>query len=160
MKVIKAESLNEAENLIKQGMKDLKRGFLSQGHGLYLISQYDLWRFKNYNSFEEYLDSEHTFKRSWAYSLMAVYVHFNDLISQDESLQSIDVTRCVRLLPYICEDESTKMELLHMAAHVPAKDFDANLRNMAGKKAVDQCEEHDFVIIKRCRICGLKVKGD
>ena len=80
------------------------------------------------------------------------------ILLADESLKMIDVTRCVRLLPYITD--SNKVELLHMAATCPAPDFDANLRNLAGKKAPDECTEHEWRIIKQCKKCGLKVKGE
>jgi hypothetical protein len=159
MQVVKSNMLSEQEAAISDCKKRSVLGFLGIGKALSIINKNDLWRFSDScTSFSSYVENVQHIRKSWAYSLCSVYEKFAPILLAHEDLKTVEVTRLVRLLPFI-EDDNLE-ELAHMAATVPAKDFDANIRNRKGKTAPDQCEIHDWRIIKQCKICGLKVKAD
>jgi len=152
--VVTKRRLTDCEERLDEGAKDFKKGFLVMGEALAEILDNDLWRFADSQSFDDYVCNNRGMKKSWAYGLVDVHKEFGELLIR----YNVDVTRCVRLLPHITE--TNKEELLQMASNTRAVDFEANLRNLGGKVAPDECVNHEWVEIKRCKVCGLKVKND
>jgi hypothetical protein len=159
MQVVKSGMLIEQEEEILNCKKRSVLGFLGIGKALSIINKNDLWRFSDScTSFSSYVENVQKIKKSWAYSLVTVYERFSPILLAHEDLKTVEVTRLVRLLPFVQEDNIE--ELAHSAALLPAKAFDDQVRQLSGKTPQDTCEEHDWVIIKRCKICGLKVRAE
>jgi hypothetical protein len=157
MQVVKSGMLQEQEKAIRTGKEMGVMGFFEIGKALYIINKNDLWRFSEAKNFVEYVESCQGLKRTWSYALMGVYERFAPILADHEELRQVDVSRLVRLLPYVKDETATELAL--MAATTPARAFDANLRNMSGKVAPDECDHPDgFVVIRKCKICGLRVK--
>jgi len=163
MQLVGVNQLRALENSIAHGKKNSVLGFLEIGKALFEISNCDLWRFSEAESFSAYVEKVQGMKRAWAYSLMAVYKTFGSMLDTNSGVSSLsvhpdapDITRLVRLLPHITEEN--KEELFHLATNTPAKAFEDSLRNLKGKVATDECDEHDFrpVPWEQCSICGQK----
>ena len=158
MEIVKGNRLSECETAISNGKKDSVLGFLRIGQALAEIRDNDLWRFSPAKNLVEYMESVQNIKRSWGYALMGVFEILGPPEALSDDFKTIDVTRCVRLIPHLTEDN--KEELLHMAINTPASAFDANVRNLQNKPAPDECNEHDWVVIRRCKTCGLRIKHE
>ena len=158
MDLVTKEQLHDQEHAIEECRKRVALGFLGVGKALYVIHKNDLWQFSEANSFDEYCEKVQGMKKSWAYALVGVYAKLSDILLKDEGLKQIDVTRCVRLLPHITEEN--REELLHMAVSTTAKDFDYNISNMKGHIAPDQCNHPEWTLInfKQCTTCKLRVR--
>jgi len=160
VEIVKGNRLSECETAISNGKKDSVLGFLKIGQALAEIRDNDLWRFSPAKNFVEYMESVQNIKRSWGYALIGVFEALGPPEALIEDFKTLDVTRCVRLLPHFTEEN--KSELLHMAINTPAAAFDANVRNLKGKAAPDDPHECDFEIIqfRQCKICNLRVKNE
>ncbi len=131
--------------------------FLRIGRALEAIKDGDLWQ-PIASTFEAYLEHSWGIKRAWGYALVGVWQTWGQALLDDKSLQEVEVTRLVKLLPLTTTENSA--EMLHMAANVPdLRGFENNIRNLRGKKGTDECT-HDFQLISLevCTICGLKRK--
>jgi hypothetical protein len=133
-----AQRLDVLEKQILSGKRAGLLGGIQIGGALNQINEGNLWLETDAKSFVKYVQDTHGFGRSSAYNLMGIAKTFGKHILADPSLQSIEPTRLVRLLPFV--DESNQLDLLHEAATVPsAQAFDDNLRNRKGKVATDEC---------------------
>ena len=148
-----ALSLDKLEKQISAGKRSGLLGGIQIGAALDKIREGNLWVTTGAKSFEKYASSAHGFGRSTIYNLMNIAVKFGRHILADPSLQSIEPTRLIRLLPHITE--SNCVDLLHSAAQIPgAQAFDDTIRNMAGKIATDDDHPHDFEPwLERCSVC-------
>jgi hypothetical protein len=159
MQVVKPNMLLDAEKEIEDCKKRSVLGFLGIGKALSIINKNDLWRFSDScTSFSSYVENVQHIRKSWAYALCSVYEKFAPILLAHEDLKTVEVTRLVRLLPFIQEDNIE--ELTHTAANVPAKAFDDTIRNLQGRKGTDECD-HEFEEIRfqQCTKCKLKVKA-
>jgi len=154
--VLKLEDL-EAE--IAQGKKRGLLGALQIGRALSRIQSGNLFLSDGCDNFAQYVERAHGFKRSTAYSMIAVYQTWGQAILANPEFQSVDPSRLIRLLPFVDKDDP--QELLRDAVFVPDKaGFEANVRNRRGSIAPDQCLDHDFIPIPwtQCSKCGLRKK--
>lgn len=152
-------SLDTYEKEIRQGKKAGLLGAIHIGRALCAIQEGNLWLGLAKN-FWKYCEQAHGFGKSTCYNLCAVYKAFGEKILADPSLQSIEPTRLIRLLPFV--DDSNPVDLLNQAAHIPdALGFENQIRNMKNLTGTDDPHEHDFqpVNIQQCKICGLRRKG-
>jgi hypothetical protein len=163
MQLVGANQLRELEKSISSGKKDSVLGFLRIGQALSKIKELDLWRFSEAESFSSYMEKVQGIKRSWGYALLGVAETFGpmlDLTSGGSSLSvnpdTPDITRLVRLLPHITEEN--KEELYHLATNTPAKAFEDSMRNLKGKVATDDPHECIWEPIPylQCSVCGQK----
>jgi hypothetical protein len=157
----KIPTLQTWEREIRESKGDGIKSFLRIGRALQAISSGNLWVGSNHDSFEHYCEDVHGFKRSWSYNLIGVWHIFGELLIADSTLQDVEITRLVKLLPLATE--ANKLDLVHMAATVPdVKGFEANCRNLRGLTAADEEHEHDFQPIawQVCSICGKKRKSE
>ncbi len=152
-----AKSLDVYEKSIAAGKKAGLMGAIQIGGSLNKIREGNLWVVTGAKSFDKYVSSAHGFSRSTSYNLMAVATKFGKHILADSSLQSIEPTRLIRLIPFVQEldGKSNAVDLLHQAAHIPdSEGFNNQLRNMDGKVATDDDHEHDFQPwLARCSVC-------
>jgi len=149
-----ALSLDKLEKQISAGKRSGLLGGIQIGAALDKIREGNLWVTTGAKSFEKYASSAHGFGRSTIYNLMNIAVKFGRHILADPSLQSIEPTRLIRLLPFV--DESNQLDLLHSASQIPgAQAFDDTLRNLGGKTGSDDPHEHDYQPIpyEQCTIC-------
>ena len=152
-------SLDRCEKEIMAGKGQGLLGALRIGKALEIVSDGNLWVQVGAKSFDSYVSNTHGFSRSTAYNMISVARYFGPLLLADPSLQTVDPSRLVKLLPLVTEEN--KEELLHMAANVPdAAGFDANLRNKKGKTAPDECSHPDGYVpfLEKCPICEHKRK--
>ena len=157
-------NLDRYEKEIVAGKRRGLLGAIQIGMALGKIREGNLWANTGAKSFEKYVSAAHGFSRSTSYNLMAVAVKFGRHILADSSLQSIEPTRLIRLLPFVQEldGQSNAEDLLHQAAQIPgAQAFEDQVRNLAGKTATDDPHTHDFqpINIMVCSVCGLRKKG-
>lgn len=154
-------SLDQHEKAIQRGKGKGLEGALMIGKALKAIQDGNLYLQVGAKSFDKYVQDHHGFSRSTAYNMIKVFKYFGPPLLADPSLQSVDPTRLVRLLPLITE--SNKMDLLHMAVTVPdEKGFSNNLRNKKGKTATDDPHEHlwEPIPFEQCKTCGLRRKKE
>jgi hypothetical protein len=154
-----AKTLDVWEKDIQEGKKHGLIGAIKIGRALKAIKDGNLWLPSGCQSFEQYCEGTHGFKKSTGYAMIGVWDTWGEYLLQHPELQGVDITRLFRLLPHV--DDKNPQDLLTMAATVPDKaGFEANLRNMDGKTAPDQCEQHDFqpLGILQCTVCGLRKK--
>jgi len=148
-----AKTLHQLESEIRQNKSRLVMGSLIIGRNLCLISEGNLWVQSDVKSFEAYCEGELGFKKTWAYGLMGAYEKYGRLINDNPDLQTIDVTRVIKLLPVTTDDN--KEELIHTAANIPdVKGFDNFLRELKGKMPTDAPHECEWEEWRRCKICG------
>lgn len=148
-----AKGLDTYEKQIVAGRRAGLLGAIQIGAALDKIRDGNLWVTTGAKSFEKYVQSTFGFSRSSAYNMMSIAIKFGQYILADQSLQSIEPTRLIRLLPFV--DESNQLDLLHQASQIPdAQGFDNQLRNMKGKVATDDPHEHDWLPwLERCEVC-------
>jgi hypothetical protein len=153
-----AHKLDYYEKSIATGKRSGLMGAIQIGMALERIREGGLWVETGAKSFEKYASAAHGFGRSTCYNLISVAVKFGKHILADPSLQSIEPTRLIRLLPHVQEldGQSNVEDLLHSAAQIPgAQAFDDTLRNMSGKVATDECSHSDGFkpFLERCPSC-------
>jgi hypothetical protein len=155
----KALTLHDYEMEIQKAKQGGAISFLRIGRALAGIQESGVWR-SVAPTFECYAEQCQGFKRSWAYSLIAVFHNFDAQLTADAGLQTVDVTRLVKLLPVVTPENTE--ELLHAAANIPdIKGFENQIRNLTGKVASDQCSHpQGFTPVgyEVCPICNLKRK--
>ena len=152
-------SLDRCEKEIMAGKGQGLLGALRIGKALEIVSDGNLWVQVGAKSFDSYVSNTHGFSRSTAYNMMSVARYFGPLLLADPSLQAVDPSRLVKLLPLI--DENNKEELLHSAAQMPdARGFDNLIRSLQKKVCTDDPHEHEFEPIpyEACKHCGLRRK--
>ena len=153
-------SIDRYEKQIQGAKGKCLEGALIIGKALLAIKEGNLYLSVGAKTFEHYAEQTHGISRSSAYNYIGVYKYFGPLLLADPSLQAVDPSRLIRLLPLI--DETNKEDLLHMAASVPdEKGFSNNIRNRKGKVATDECDHPDGfdpVGYEVCRHCNLKRK--
>jgi hypothetical protein len=163
MQLVGANQLRECEKSITNGKKNAVLGFYEVGKGLIPINECDLWRFSDAKNFPDYCEKVQGIKRSWAYNLMDVAKTYGPMLdlTSGGTFNSVnpdtpDITRLVRLLPHITEEN--KEELYHMSVNTPAKAFEDSLRNLKGKTATDDPHECIWEPIPylQCSVCGQK----
>ncbi len=157
----KRRSLDILEKQIHQGKKAGLLGALQIGMALEEINSGNLFLEARCKTISEYASKSHGIGRSTTFNLMAVATKFGRLILDDPSLQSIEPTRLIRLLPFV--DDSNQLDLLHTAAQVPgAQAWDDTLRNLAGKTGSDDPHTHSWepINLLQCSVCGLRKKGE
>jgi hypothetical protein len=159
-----AKKLDQYEKSISAGKRAGLMGAIQIGMALEAIRSGNLWLHTGAKSFEKWAAAAHGFGRSSCYNLISVATKFGKYILADASLQSIEPTRLIRLLPHVqeLEGQSNVEDLLHQAAQIPgAQAFDDTLRNMAGKVATDECSHWDKTNelttwepwLERCSVC-------
>ncbi len=158
-----SKNLDSYEKQISAGKRAGLLGGIQIGAALNAINDGNLWIGVGVASFPKYVQAVHGFSRSSAYNLMGIAKIFGKYILADQSLQSIEPTRLIRLLPFVQEldGQSNTEHLLHQAAHIPdAVGFDNQLRNMAGKTATDDAHTHSWqpINVEQCTVCGLRRK--
>jgi len=148
-----AKNLDTLEKEITAGKRRGLLGAIQIGMALEAIRAGNLWLNTGAKTFDKYVSGAHGFSRSTSYNLMAVATKFGRHILEDPSLQGVDVTRLIRLLPHV--EASNSLDLLHQAAMIPdAQGFNDQLRNMDGKVATDDPHEHSFLPwLERCEVC-------
>jgi hypothetical protein len=153
-----AKSLDVYEKQIVAGRRAGLLGAIQIGAALEDIRSGNLWINTGAKSFEKWASSAHGFGRSTIYNLISVATKFGKHILADPSLQSIEPTRLIRLLPHVQEldGQSNVEDLLHSAAQIPgAQAFEDTLRNMSGKVATDDPHDHTWEpwleICPKCR---------
>lgn len=148
-----AKGLDQYEKQISAGKRAGLLGAIQIGAALDSIRKGNLWLNTGAKSFDKYVQSAHGFSRSTTYNMIGVATTFGKHILANHSLQSIEPTRLIRLLPHITE--SNCVDLLHSAAQIPgAEAFNDTIRNMAGKVATDDDHPHDFEPwLERCSVC-------
>jgi len=154
-----AKSLDFYEKQIKSGVRAGLLGAIHIGIALKRIKDDNLWVTSGSRNFEKYVSSSHGFSKSTTYNMISVAEKFGKHILEDPSLQSIEPTRLIRLLPFV--DDSNPLDLLHQAAQIPdAQGFDNQLRNLGGKTGTDDPHEHawESINIEQCSICKLRRK--
>jgi hypothetical protein len=156
MQLVGVNQLRELEKSISSGKKDSVLGFLRIGQALAQIKSCDLWRFSPAQSFVEYMESVQGIKRSWGYALIGVFEALGPPEALNDDFKTLDVTRCVRLLPHITENN--KDELFHFAVDAPTRAFDDTIRNLKGKVATDDPHTCEFIPVPWtvCKICNQK----
>ncbi len=102
---------------------------------------------RSFGDFLEEMDIRH----STAYNAMAVRREFGEEILAG-SIQ-VEPTRLVRLLPLKIKKEE-RTAWLKKAQELPAKAFQDELRERAGKMASDACLHSETETWERCRICN------
>ena len=155
--VLKLEDL-EAE--IAQGKKRGLLGALQIGRALSRIQSGNLFLSDGCDTFAAYCEKTHGFKRSTAYSMIAVYATWGQAILANPEFQSVDPTRLIRLLPLI--EKEGKDELLRDAVFIPdAAGFNNQIRNRAGKVATDDPHDHVWQPIpwEQCTVCKQRRKA-
>jgi hypothetical protein len=151
-----AKSLDVYEKQIVAGRRAGLLGAIQIGAALEKIREGNLWATTGAKSFEKYASAAHGFQRSSIYNMIGVSKAFGKYILADPSLQSIEPTRLIRLLPHVQEldGQSNVEDLLHSAAQIPgAQAFDDTLRNMSGKVATDECNHTWEPFLQRCPTC-------
>jgi hypothetical protein len=148
-----AKKLDQYEKSISAGKRAGLMGAIQIGMALEAIRSGNLWLHTGAKSFEKWASAAHGFGRSTCYNLISVAVKFGKHILADPSLQSIEPTRLIKLLPHITE--SNCLEMLHNAAQIPgAQAFDDQIRNMKGLWATDDEHEHAWEPwLERCSVC-------
>jgi len=152
-------SLDRCEREIMAGKGQGLLGAIRIGKSLDIINDGNLWVQVGAKSFEAYVSNTHGFSRSTAYNMMSVARYFGPLLLEDPSLQTVDVTRLIRLLPLVTAEN--KDDLLRDAALIPdARGFENQIRNRKGKVATDDDHTHEFEPIpyEACVHCGLRRK--
>jgi len=153
------QSLDVLEKKIISGKAKGLEGALQIGIALEKIKENNMYLAAGSKTFEQYVENTHGFSRSSAYNFINVARYFGPLLLADPSLQTVDPSRLVKLLPLITE--VNKEELLHSAAQMPdARGFDNLIRSLQKKVCTDDPHEHDFVPIniEQCSVCGLRRK--
>jgi hypothetical protein len=154
-----ALKLNDWEKVYHKGNMYELGGCLLQGKALVNINVGNCWLEVGCKSFEHYCREVLGIGKSTAHNKMQMFETLNDYYEKHPELKDTAPTRIVRLLPHLTEEN--RDELLAMAHDVPsAKDFENNISNLNGKPGTDECTDHVWVIIKRCKICGLKVRAE
>ena len=153
-------NLDSCEKQIQNGKLKGTIGALQIGKALLAINEGNLWAGSGAKNFESYVSQAHGFSRSTAYNLMSIYFEFGQQLLADPSLQTIDTTRLIRLLPFT--ENHDKETLLHSAAQIPdTAGWENNLRNMRGKVGTDECchpEGFKPVGYEVCPICNQRRK--
>ena len=128
--------------------------FLRMGELLKLIRDSNYWQIDgNAVTFAEFCEREVRLRKSQVYNAIAVFEKYGPVIGQDKSLAQMDHSRLVRLLPFTTPENTE--ELLHTAATVDAKGFEAHIANLRGKVAHDECEHlGEWEAWNRCPDCG------
>ena len=150
--VEKAERLAAKTNRINRRAMDAMEGFMLAGKELKEIEDNEEWR-PTFKSLEEYFESEIIWGKTQCYNAIKLFKRCGEPVLENPELLKAGKTRSIKLIPFMTTKERT-IELLHMAANCPNKGFEANLRNLRGKVAPDECDHINFEIWNRCRSCG------
>lgn len=154
MELIKRKDrLNELDQIITRGKEMVGAGAYDIGKALKEVNEAELWREVQADSFEQYANFVHGFKKTWAYGLINMAEDFS---AQLEKLPPASPTRLIQLHQFTTPQNAE--ELYHMALEVPAKAFDDNLRNMRGLKATDDKHDHNWEPWEHCTVCPAKRK--
>jgi hypothetical protein len=150
----KLERRFELERNIANAVGAMGAEVFRMGLALKEIKEDKLWRI-THQKFEDYSRETFGYGKSWAYDLIRIYDTFYPVALSHKV--PVDVTRMHKLLPLV-NDENAE-ELYLMAAETNWTGFENNIKNLKGNGGTDECENHDFVIISRCRKCGFTEKS-
>lgn len=156
MKKSEVEEAHERREQIKRAFGAATLWFFEAGRLLALAVQKRDYRILGYEREADYFASEFGLKHSTAHNLISLWKVYD---GQDaDKLAAAGYTRLVQLLPMarIANNDGRAL-LIEKAVELPPQAFTDEVRELRGKIPSDKCTEHDWKIIKVCRICGLRI---
>lgn len=125
-----AQSPAEKFSAIETLTSEIEDNFITLGDVLTQVKRLKLYRFKGYESFRDYIESEYNFSSSLASKITSIYELFVEELAQDAvTMTEIGFERLSIILPLMRKAEWKEREKwMKVAAEFPVKDLKAAVK--------------------------------